>query len=112
MERLFRHFKEENAPFEILAVSIDAKKGDTDALGNEGGDLAAFAEEYGLTFTILHDPSGKIQQKYQTTGVPESFLIGRDGIIYRRVAGAARWDADGSREFIERLLAAEETGGR
>lgn len=109
MERLFRHFKAQNAPFEILAVSIDAKKGERDAFGNQGGDLAAFAEEYGLTFTILHDPSGRIQQKYQTTGVPESFLIGRDGIIYRRVAGAANWDAEGYREVIERLLAAEDT---
>ena len=29
---------------------------------------------------------------YRTTGVPESLLIGRDGIIFRRLAGAVDWD--------------------
>ena len=110
MERLFRHFKEEGASFEILAVSIDADQGEKDALGNEGGDLAAFGREFGLTFTILHNPSGDIQRKYQTTGVPESFLIGRDGMIYRRVAGAADWDAEGYRDLIARLLVSEDMG--
>ena len=105
MERLFQHFQQKGAAFEILAVSIDAQKGESDALGNEGGDLAAFAQAHNLTFTILHDPSGRIQQTYQTTGVPESFLIGRDGVIYRRLAGAATWDSEGYRELIERLLA-------
>jgi hypothetical protein len=108
MERLFRHFQDEGAPFEILAVTIDAKEGEKDSLRNPGGDLAGFARTHDLTVTILPDPSGKIQPTYQTTGVPESFLIGKDGIIYRRVAGAADWDAEGYRELIERLLRSED----
>ena len=47
----------------------------------------------GLTFPILHDPSGDIGRIYQTTGVPETFLIGKDGIIYKKVTGGTHWDS-------------------
>lgn len=103
MERLYRRLKERGVPFEILAVSIDAAQGESDALGNQGGDLQAFAKEFDLTFTILHDPSGRIQRIYRTTGVPESFLIGRDGIIFRRLVGAVEWDTPEWDGTIRRL---------
>jgi len=57
-----------------------------------------------LTFPILHDPSGDIQRRYQTTGVPESFLIGRDGLIIRKVAGPTEWDLPVNQELVRRLL--------
>jgi cytochrome c biogenesis protein CcmG, thiol:disulfide interchange protein DsbE len=56
--------------------------------------VAGFAEEYGLTFPIWRDPQGTIQRVYRTTGVPESFVIGRDGQIYRKVSGATEWDQE------------------
>jgi peroxiredoxin len=102
MERLKALVDDEG--FEIVAVSVDARIGERDTSGNPGGDLAAFMEEYGLTFTILHDPSGDIQRLYQTTGVPESFLIGRDRVIYRRMAGPTEWDARPYVEAVGRLL--------
>ena len=52
--------------FRIAAVSID----------QQGPEVVrAFANDFKLTFDILQDRSGKIQQAYQTTGVPESFLL-------------------------------------
>lgn len=90
--------------FEILAVSIDAAMGQQDAAGRDGGDLGAFAAEYGLTFPILHDPSGDIQRTYQTTGVPESFVIGKDGLIWKKVAGPTEWDLPVNQELVRRLL--------
>jgi peroxiredoxin len=102
MQRLYEAIGDPG--FEILAVSIDAPIGKTDAAGRPGGDLGAFAKEYGLTFTILHNPSGDIQRTYQTTGVPESFLIGRDGLIYRKVAGPTEWDLPVNKELVRRLL--------
>jgi len=91
--------------FEILAVSVDARVGESDAFGRPGGNLAAFAQDMGLTFPILHDPSGDIQRLYQTTGVPETFLVGRDGLIYKKVAGGTAWDAPVNQELVRRLLA-------
>ena len=102
MQRLYEALDGED--FEILAVSIDATLGDTDADGRPGGDLEAFAVELGLTFPILHNPSGDIQQTYQTTGVPESFVIGKDGLIYKKVAGPTEWDLQVNQELVRRLL--------
>jgi peroxiredoxin len=102
MQRLYEAIGDDD--FEILAVSIDAPIGQSDVAGRPGGDLEAFAKEYGLTFPILHNPAGDIQRTYQTTGVPESFLIGRDGLIYRKVAGETEWDLPVNQELVRRLL--------
>ena len=102
MQRLYDEF--EGQDFEVVAVSIDAPAGQRDPLGRPGGNIQAFADSLSLTFPILHDPPGLIQRIYQTTGVPESFLIGRDGRIYRKVSGATEWDRPQYMEFIQRLL--------
>ena len=104
MERLYQEISEEG--FEIMAVSIDAALGQFDQAGRPGGDIEVFADSLGLTFPMLHDPSGGIERLYRTTGVPETFLIGRDGIIYKKVAGGTEWDAPQHKELIQRLLAA------
>jgi peroxiredoxin len=102
MERLYQSLQGED--FEILAVSIDRAPGETDAGGNIGGDVAEFVVEYGLTFPILLNPSGNIQTLYQTTGVPESFIVDTDGIIQKRLAGPAEWDEQGYIDLIRRLM--------
>ena len=106
MERLYQKFSDEG--LEILAVSIDSELGSLDYFGRLGGDIREFADSLGLTFPILHDPSGGIQQVYQTTGVPETFVVGRDGIIYKKVAGGTEWDAPDHQDLIQRLLSATE----
>ncbi|MDH3206597.1 MAG: TlpA family protein disulfide reductase [Gemmatimonadota bacterium] len=103
MERLYEAFEGED--FEIFAVSVDAPFGQVDeSSGYEGGDLAAFAHEYELSFPILHDPTGGIRQMYQTTGVPESFVIAKGGVIWKKVAGPTEWDLPVNKELIRRLL--------
>jgi cytochrome c biogenesis protein CcmG/thiol:disulfide interchange protein DsbE len=104
MERLYQEIGEDG--FEIMAVSIDAALGQFDQAGRPGGDIEVFADSLGLTFPMLHDPSGGVERLYRTTGVPETFLIGRDGIIYKKVAGGTEWDAPQHKELIQRLLAA------
>ncbi len=64
-----------------------------------------FAKQYSLTFQILYDPSGKVVNDYQTTGVPETFVIARDGIIRKKVIGASDWNSEGNRALIAQLLA-------
>ena len=82
---------------QIVAVSVDDP-------GMEA-KIAAFVAELNLTFTILHDAPGEIRQIYQTTGVPETFIIGRDGLIRRRIIGADDWSSEANVAFLERLLA-------
>jgi cytochrome c biogenesis protein CcmG, thiol:disulfide interchange protein DsbE len=82
--------------FKIAAISID----ETDPEG-----VKAFASELGVTFDLLQDRSTRIQQVYQTTGVPESFLLDRDGVIVKRIIGAHDWASQVNRDLIARLLA-------
>jgi cytochrome c biogenesis protein CcmG, thiol:disulfide interchange protein DsbE len=81
--------------FKIAAISID-----------EGSpeEVTAFAEKFGLTFDILHDRSGQVERLYQTTGVPESFLLDRRGILVKRVIGAHDWSSPANIGAVERLL--------
>lgn len=81
----------------IVAVSIDR---DEDAAEK----IRDFAREYGLTFEILHDPSGEIQRAYQTTGVPETFVIAREGDILRKQIGAVNWFSEGNRTLFAALV--------
>ena len=93
MQQAFAELKDRG--FAIAAVSID--EGSVD-------DVRSFQREYGLTFDILHDRTGRIQQLYQTTGVPESFLLDRDGVIVKRLIGNHNWASPANIAQIERLL--------
>ena len=81
----------------VVAVSIDEP-------GFEK-QIRDFVKEFGLTFQILYDPSGRISNDYQTTGVPETFIIARDGVIRKKVIGAADWNSSTNRALISQLLA-------
>jgi cytochrome c biogenesis protein CcmG, thiol:disulfide interchange protein DsbE len=88
----------------VIAVSVDRPIGMVDAGGNRGGDIEAFTKQMGLTFDIWHDPAGGIQRDYRTTGVPESFVIDRQGTIVKKVIGQTEWDSMSNIDLIERLL--------
>jgi peroxiredoxin len=97
MERVYQDLAPRG--FKIAAISID-----------EGSpeEVRAFGQELGLSFDMLQDRSTAVQQTYQTTGVPESFLINSEGIIVKRIIGAHDWSSPVNRALVERLL--DETG--
>lgn len=103
LQRLHEQLGDEG--LRVVAVSVDADAGGLDRDGRRGGDVAEFGREYGLTFPLWRDPAGQVQQVYRTTGVPETFLIGRDGVIRKKVIGAMEWDQPAQQELIRRLLA-------
>jgi peroxiredoxin len=80
MEKLYQKLKGED--FEILAVSIDS-------LGTQV--VAPFMEKYKLTFPALTDAQGSIRMAYRTTGVPESFIVDKDGTLAKKIIGAIDW---------------------
>jgi cytochrome c biogenesis protein CcmG, thiol:disulfide interchange protein DsbE len=81
----------------VVAVSIDDPGTDQ--------QIREFAKTFGLTFEILHDPSSVISKDYQIGGYPETFVLGRDGIIRKKVMEATDWNSPENRALIERLLA-------
>lgn len=102
MERLYRQAGPKG--LKVVAVSIDAAQNVRDDGGHAGGDVAAFVREFGITFPVWLNPEGDVQQLYRTTGVPESFIIDRDGSIVKKVIGATEWDTPDKLELVNRLL--------
>lgn len=108
MERLYQELGP--AGLKIVAVSVDQVSGD---------EVMEFANELELTFDILHDRSGQIEIDYQATGLPETVIIDRQGVIVHKAIGPVEWDEPVQQARLRRLLGiaeapdstAEETTG-
>ncbi|MDH3291791.1 MAG: TlpA family protein disulfide reductase [Gemmatimonadota bacterium] len=98
MQRLYDELRD--AGLRVVAVSVDAA-------GSE--DVREWVTARELTFDILHDRSGRIERIYQTTGVPESFVIDRDGVIVKKIIGPAEWDHPTQIQLMRRLLGSNDT---
>jgi len=93
MEKLYRNFKGQD--FEILAVSIDAP-------GLKA--VAPFMKKYNLTFPALIDSEGAIKTVYGITGVPESFIIDKQGILIKKIVGPVNWATPNIFRFFSELI--------
>ena len=93
MERLYRELKGED--FEILAVSIDA-------MGAKA--VAPVMKEYELSFPALLDTGGTIQRLYGTTGIPETFIINKEGVIEQKIIGSRDWAKPEAVGFLRNLI--------
>jgi peroxiredoxin len=108
MERLYQELGP--AGLKIVAVSVDQVSGD---------EVMEFANELELTFDILHDRGGQIEIDYQVTGLPETVIIDRQGVIVHKAIGPVEWDEPVQQARLRRLLGiaeprdatAEETTG-
>jgi peroxiredoxin len=93
MEKLHQELKDEG--FEILAVSIDVS-----------GAIAVlpFMKKHKLSFPALTDSKGDIKSLYQTTGVPESFIIDKEGVIVEKIIGPRDWATPGVIRYLRNLI--------
>lgn len=82
-------------PFQMVAISID-----------EGGKQAvdSFFKESGFTLPTYFDESGASTKSYGITGVPETFIIDKQGILVKKIIGGAAWDSPEVVAFLEGLM--------
>lgn len=90
MQKFYRRM--EGKPFEILAVSQDRK-------GEE--EVRPFVNEFGITFPVMLDPDKDVGDLYQSDKFPESYIIGKDGVVVERVIGELN---SNDLELIEHLV--------
>jgi cytochrome c biogenesis protein CcmG/thiol:disulfide interchange protein DsbE len=81
----------------VVAISVDEE-------GKEQA-IKEFTSSMGLTFEVLYNPSGDIQMAYQTAGLPETFLIGKDGKIRKRMLGGDDWSSPANQALVRAMLA-------
>lgn len=93
MVSLYQKLKGRN--FEMLAVSIDL----------EGEKVVRpFAVKYGLTFPVLLDPDSKIYRLYGLTGVPESFIVDKSGVIIYKIIGPQNWMGKKWLDYFDQII--------
>lgn len=93
MERLSRIFPKTD--FAMLAVNVEPDGDQT---------VPAFLKRWPHSFPVLLDTEGKAQNAYQVFRFPETFIIGREGIIFNHVIGAREWDDSKVVEYLRFLL--------
>jgi len=90
------HAKYAARGFEVVGVSVDESGADA---------VAPFVKEQTVRYPIVLDPSGKIANLLQTTVLPTSVLIDRNGkIVWRRI-GALMGPEPALDAAIEKALA-------
>jgi len=78
----------------VLGVSVDE---DDDA-------YQKFLREHNVPFPNFRDPSKKIAESYGSVMYPETYIIGPDGRIARKIIGAQDWDGPELSGYIESLI--------
>jgi cytochrome c biogenesis protein CcmG, thiol:disulfide interchange protein DsbE len=91
------HREMEGSGVRVVAVSIDP--------AGATGEIRDFLDELGLTFTVLHDPEQEIAGVFQPAGVPETYLIGADGVLLKRWIGRIDGRSEAVRGPIREALA-------
>ena len=61
------------------------------------GDARRFARRAGLTFPLVYDGPGSIAEDWGVTGVPETYVVDRQGRVIESFVGAVNTDEDRAR---------------
>jgi len=85
----------EGKPFQMLAVSEDAG-------GKEA--VEGYFKESGTSLPVLLDEDQAVGQRYGLTGVPETFVIGKNGVILKKVVGAMNWNDPAAVAFLNEAM--------
>ena len=80
LETLWEEFR----PQGLMVIGIDTQDLEAPA--------RAFLKEFHIAYPTLRDPDGSVARIFGTTGVPETFFIGKDGRIRGKFPGAEARD--------------------
>ena len=81
--------------FVILAVSEDSD-------GSKA--VAPYVKKSGYKFEVLLDPRNDVGEVYDVSGIPETFIIDRDGRIVAHHLGPYDWSNPDIRDALEELI--------
>jgi cytochrome c biogenesis protein CcmG, thiol:disulfide interchange protein DsbE len=94
MEVLYRKFKDKGLV--VLAVSIDRV--------TTKQDIPPFVKSMDLSFPIMVDSWGQTDKRYKLMGVPETYIIDREGVLREKVIGPRDWTRLDNLQVVTQLL--------
>jgi peroxiredoxin len=65
----------------------------------------AYFKDEGFSMPIILDPSGEMARDYGLTGVPETFVIDKEGKLKKHIVGPTEFDSRNARHYLESLSA-------
>jgi peroxiredoxin len=63
-----------------------------------------FMKKNNLRLALLPDPKQEVSKIYGLTGVPETFIIDKKGVLRKKIIGPARFDTPDSLKFFNGLI--------
>lgn len=64
----------------------------------------SFMKEMGYDFPVYIDPEYRAAQIFGLTGVPETYIVGKDGKLLHRIIGPFDWDSPDFKEYIKGIM--------
>jgi DsbE subfamily thiol:disulfide oxidoreductase len=80
--------------FKMLAILYKDEPAPADAL----------IAQLGYTFPVLVDPNDETGRAYGLTGVPETYIVDKQGVLREKFIGPVRWDAPGARQMLMKYI--------
>jgi peroxiredoxin len=93
LERLHRAYF--GRDLEILAVSVD--EGGAGAVGQ-------FMQKNRFALPVLLNSDQSVSRAYGTFKFPETYLVDREGVVRRKIIGAADWMSPAAQQVIQAML--------
>ncbi len=84
----------EGKPFQMLGMLFR----------DDPANLPEYYKTHEITLPTLISPDNESAKKYGITGVPETFIIDKEGIIREKLVGPRVWDSDEQMAVIEKWL--------
>ena len=86
----------EGKPFELVAINIDDRE----------KSVREMVKEMNLSFPILRDPGSKIARVWGAITLPQTFIIGPDGVLRDKFLGKKDWASENMIERLDKLMPA------
>jgi thiol-disulfide isomerase/thioredoxin len=83
---------------DLAILSIDLKE--------SADQVKAFFQKHSLSFPALLDQNGSVFRDYLVSGMPTTYLIGRDGTLLARGVGGRDWTRAEALQLIQELIQA------
>ncbi len=96
-ETLYRQYRDQG--LKVVGVNIDEGQADS--------EVERYVASLGISFPIWRDPENRFSKLFRVLGVPETFLIDREGMIARQWRGRMDPNAPDNLESIQNKLKAQ-----
>lgn len=93
IEMLFRYLSG-NPKFKLITILYK----------DNGYSISSYMRENGYTFPVYLNPDGSAAKDFGITGVPETFIIDKKGILRKKIIGPADWNSPLAIEALQNLL--------